>query len=104
MNRRNYGGASGVIVDVCTVHGTWFDTGELPRVLAFVEGGGLAAARRREMEALQKARQDRTGLGALPLAPGPTEFSGASASLEIAQGVLELLKLVVSSLRLRMGR
>jgi hypothetical protein len=56
------------------------------------------------MEALQKARQDRTGLGALPLAPGPTEFSGASASLEIAQGVLELLKLVVSSLRLRMGR
>jgi Zn-finger nucleic acid-binding protein len=42
MNRRNFGGVSGVIVDVCAKHGTWCDRGELPRVLAFVESGGLA--------------------------------------------------------------
>jgi len=44
MTRRNFGGRSGVIVDVCARHGIWFDLGELPRVMAFVEGGGLARA------------------------------------------------------------
>jgi len=48
MNRRNFGATSGVIVDVCAKHGTWFDAGELPRVLSFVEHGGLARARHRE--------------------------------------------------------
>jgi len=48
MNRRNFGGGSGVVVDVCARHGTWFDAGELPRVLAFVESGGLARAQERE--------------------------------------------------------
>lgn len=45
MNRKNFGGSSGIIVDVCLWHGIWFDEGELPRVLAFVEAGGLAAQR-----------------------------------------------------------
>jgi Zn-finger nucleic acid-binding protein len=42
MNRRNFAHGSGVVVDVCSKHGTWFDNGELPRVLAFVESGGLS--------------------------------------------------------------
>jgi Zn-finger nucleic acid-binding protein len=50
MNRRNFGGGSGVIVDVCTKHGTWFDAGELPHVLAFVESGGLTRARAKAHE------------------------------------------------------
>lgn len=41
MNRRNFGGRSGIIVDTCQRHGVWFDAGELPRVLAFVAQGGL---------------------------------------------------------------
>jgi Zn-finger nucleic acid-binding protein len=57
MNRRNFGHASGVIVDVCAKHGTWFDRGELPRVLAFVESGGLT--REREREALEHQRTVR---------------------------------------------
>lgn len=44
MNRKNFGGASGIVVDVCSVHGTFFDAGELPRVLDFVRRGGLAKA------------------------------------------------------------
>jgi Zn-finger nucleic acid-binding protein len=44
MNRKNFGGASGIVVDVCARHGTFFDAGELPRVLAFVRRGGLAKA------------------------------------------------------------
>ncbi len=45
MNRKNFGNSSGIIVDICTRHGCWFDAGELPQVLKFVEEGGLARAR-----------------------------------------------------------
>lgn len=46
MARRNFGGTSGVVVDVCAAHGVWFDAWELQQVLAFVEAGGLADMRR----------------------------------------------------------
>lgn len=49
MNRVNFAHASGVIVDVCTDHGTWFDADELRRVLEFIGAGGLEAARAREL-------------------------------------------------------
>jgi Zn-finger nucleic acid-binding protein len=50
MNRVNFGKVSGVIVDVCRPHGTWFDGGELTRVVAFAAGGGLAKTRAREQQ------------------------------------------------------
>ena len=49
MNRINFAHTSGVIVDVCTSHGTWFDADELRRVLEFITAGGLEAARAREL-------------------------------------------------------
>jgi Zn-finger nucleic acid-binding protein len=58
MNRKNFGTTSGIIVDHCHKHGMWFDPGELPRVLAFVQSGGLERARQREREE-QRARQAR---------------------------------------------
>src|SRR5262245_24091464 len=57
MMRKNFGRSSGVIVDICTPHGVWFDRGELPRVLAFVEAGGLELTKQRE--ALEKVDQER---------------------------------------------
>lgn len=54
MNRQNFGGASGVIVDLCGKHGIWFDVGELPRVLEFVESGGLARERQRQADQLKE--------------------------------------------------
>jgi Zn-finger nucleic acid-binding protein len=50
MNRVNFGKLSGVIVDVCRKHGTWFDAGELTRVVAFASSGGLEKTRTRERE------------------------------------------------------
>jgi Zn-finger nucleic acid-binding protein len=41
MVRKNFGRTSGVIVDWCGGHGTWFDADELERVAAFVAAGGL---------------------------------------------------------------
>jgi Zn-finger nucleic acid-binding protein len=46
MHRKNFGERSGVIVDVCSLHGMWFDREELPRVLSFVGNGGLERAAR----------------------------------------------------------
>ncbi len=35
MNRGIFGKRSGIIVDVCAQHGTWFDAGEVERAVAF---------------------------------------------------------------------
>jgi Zn-finger nucleic acid-binding protein len=59
MNRVNFGRVSGVIVDICKSHGTWFDAGELTRVVAFAAGGGLDRARARE-EAERKEERARS--------------------------------------------
>ena len=56
MNRTNFGRVSGVIVDVCRTHGTWFDAGELTRVVAFAANGGLERSRAREQEELREAK------------------------------------------------
>jgi Zn-finger nucleic acid-binding protein len=43
MSRMNFGRRSGILIDVCRAHGTWFDGGELEAVLAFVRAGGVEA-------------------------------------------------------------
>ncbi len=48
MNRMNFARCSGVIVDVCKQHGTWFDRDELSRIVEFIHGGGLNTSRARE--------------------------------------------------------
>ena len=45
MNRVNFARCSGVIVDICKQHGTWFDRDELSRIVEFIHGGGLNASR-----------------------------------------------------------
>jgi len=59
MNRVNFGKVSGVIVDSCRAHGTWFDAGELTRVVAFAAAGGLERTRERDAhDRRQEARRD----------------------------------------------
>ena len=48
MNRQNFGRASGVVIDVCKGDGVWLQQGELHAVLAFIDSGGLEAAREAE--------------------------------------------------------
>jgi len=57
MNRVNYARISGIVVDVCKQHGTWFDAQELPALLDFVRRGGLDVARSRETVALADERR-----------------------------------------------
>jgi Zn-finger nucleic acid-binding protein len=57
MNRVNFARCSGVIVDVCKGHGTWFDQDELRRIVEFIRGGGLDASRAREKREIEEERQ-----------------------------------------------
>jgi Zn-finger nucleic acid-binding protein len=57
MNRSNFAKSSGVVLDVCKTHGVWLDRGELPALLAFIGGGGLARARARDHMMLEEERR-----------------------------------------------
>jgi len=83
MNRSNFGGGSGVIVDVCGPHGAFLDRGELTRIVDFVEKGGWEKVRKREKQrmeeeisALESRKRGATDLG-LP----PAELGAAGGGL-----------------------
>lgn len=77
MNRRNYGGASGVIIDQCREDGIWFDADELARILVWIRAGGVERARqkKKETEAVGDAYHDDVGGGFVLGAP-PSNFFG----------------------------
>ncbi len=57
MNRMNFAGCSGVIIDWCKSHGSWFDNKELQQIVRFVQKGGLKKTREREKEDLRAQQQ-----------------------------------------------
>jgi len=79
MNRKNFASGSGIIVDICRSHGTWFDANELPRVIDFVMKGGLERAEKKEAERMMEAaRRTRSQQLAVVTAP-----AGASLGREV---------------------
>lgn len=56
MQRKNWGSHSGVIVDFCKEHGTWYDENELEKIFEFVALGGV------ELEKLRNAEKSFTRL------------------------------------------
>jgi len=57
MNRMNFARCSGVIVDVCRGHGTWFDREELRAIIEFIRAGGLELARNKEKRQIAFERE-----------------------------------------------
>lgn len=57
MNRINFARCSGVIVDICKGHGTWFDRDELSGIIQFIRGGGFEVSRQKEKRELEFERQ-----------------------------------------------
>lgn len=57
MHRINFRRVSGVIVDVCREHGTWFDADELRHIVEFIQRGGLDVARERDRMHLEEERR-----------------------------------------------
>jgi Zn-finger nucleic acid-binding protein len=58
MNRINFAHCSGVIVDVCRGHGTWFDRDELREIVEFIRAGGLELSRQKEKRVIEFERQE----------------------------------------------
>ena len=56
MNRVNFARCSGVIVDVCKGHGTWFDRDELREIVEFIRKGGFDVARQKEKIEIEQER------------------------------------------------
>lgn len=85
MNRRNFGGISGVIVDLCRDDGVWLDNQELNRIVQFIEAGGLDKAR--EFEALERAHRERMKpKTAAPIALDLEPISGREAGMWAGSG------------------
>lgn len=104
MNRQNFGGTSGIVVDVCTLHGVWFEAGELPRVLAFVQAAGLERARKRAQQSReQQERSRRIEAAATPplTNAGRTEVGDYEWASVLADGLLELLEVSAKALKKR---
>jgi Zn-finger nucleic acid-binding protein len=57
MARVNFAGHSGVVIDVCRDHGTWFDAKELQRIIKFIRDGGMEREKERQIEELDKMRR-----------------------------------------------
>lgn len=95
MNRINFARCSGVIVDVCRGHGTWFDRDELSRIVEFIRGGGLEASRAREKAQLDDARREleaerirtRSQSGLMGSGRDETRLTGIAS----ARGLLKIL-------------
>ena len=94
MNRRNYGKRSGVIVDVCSAHGIWFDDEELTRVLEFVRSGGLQETRRQEAADLREERRRLESLRATDRTLGGSRIGSGAFFGEGRMGEADLLDVV----------
>lgn len=87
MNRFNFAGCSGVVLDSCKPHGVWFDPDELRRIVRFIRDGGLDLARDKERRALETERRRLAQAGADP----ELGSSGAARSIASSRGLLRFL-------------
>jgi len=92
MNRVNFASYSGVVVDVCREHGTWFDRDELRRVIEFIRGGGLDKARARDIANLEEERRLARLEQRAPPSPEIGEDYRHSAVSSLAGFLLDLMR------------
>jgi len=57
MQRMNFAGSSGVVIDLCPQHGTWFDNKELQRIIDFIRSGGMDRIREKQIAELKAAER-----------------------------------------------
>ncbi len=88
MQRRNFAGLSGVIVDWCKPHGTWFDRRELQAIVDFIQAGGLIEVRQRELDAL---KEEERKLKEMKAQQAFSELHGADGMADMPPGAGPML-------------
>ncbi len=78
MARKNYARISGIILDICSMHGVWFEGDELSQLLHFVRQGGMLRAVKAEVEHQSAYAKTLRGGSGIIMAP-----QKSSAEVEI---------------------
>ena len=96
MNRFNFARCSGVIIDVCRGHGTWFDRDELRKIVEFIRAGGFELSRQKEKHEIEYQREqlrtEQTWSGPRSEVLGRLHSDDERAGgLSAARGLLKLL-------------
>jgi Zn-finger nucleic acid-binding protein len=100
MHRVNFANCSGVIVDVCKAHGTWFDKGEMTHIIEFIQSGGLElskAKRQAELEAAERRLKHLQQMRAAgERSPSPigdsSSHSGLFDAVQASGGLLDFFR------------
>jgi Zn-finger nucleic acid-binding protein len=83
MNRKNFARVSGVIIDLCSRHGVWFDSGEMEKIMHFIAHGGLKRAREAEIQKQkEEAQLERLRRNRIAVDPGAGLFDYESSSFD----------------------
>lgn len=102
MNRSNFAKSSGVVLDLCRTHGAWLDRGELPALLEFIGGGGLARARARDHLMLEEERRRievlRGTLSTPHESPGTSSFTVSSSDSYGAVAFSLILRMLLTKI------
>jgi Zn-finger nucleic acid-binding protein len=99
MNRNNYGGCSGVLIDECAKHGVWLDAGELTTLLDFAATGGVELANRYAQSARDRARSHQRVIDFADMRLGPPE----PADVDIGGDSVDFLLRVAIHAAVRFG-
>lgn len=92
MNRKNFAGCSGVIIDWCLGHGFWFDGDELEKVIDFIRTGGLEQTRRIEIERAKReiARLEERKRTVAAAGMGGAGWSGGGGDVDVGPALGEV--------------
>jgi Zn-finger nucleic acid-binding protein len=90
MNHKNFSGCSGVVLDWCRGHGSWFDRSELQQIVMFIRNGGLHKAREREQLQL-KEQEERIRMQEFNMSTLERRLGGSPESPHQDDPLLQLL-------------
>ncbi|MBL4774187.1 MAG: zf-TFIIB domain-containing protein [Alcanivoracaceae bacterium] len=90
MHRRNYANSSGIVVDVCSKHGMWFDIHELEEILNFIRSGELLKNQKKS------ARRAKLAMRRAKTAPVKKSLAGhniytSSSNVDIFSDIIDWL-------------
>jgi Zn-finger nucleic acid-binding protein len=95
MHRRNFRKSSGVILDVCSEHGSWLDADELEQITGFILSGGATSPLLGEARSYTKGESRALVEMARARAQLEVERQRRQEPRGVADGVLGLIKLLL---------